>query len=455
MILQVNPELNLKINKQSTMKKLLFSVLCTGVALVGFSQDLKTAKSALDKGQLDKAKTEIDAYVVKSPTDAEGLYMKAKIYEKIASDPASKGDVAADARLQALDAFKKSMADTSNPKMTLISVKDQYSPIIGLYSDFFKAGADAFNAAAGAGDKAGFATAMNEFTNANNTGKYIGDRKWARIPEVDTVLVLNIGKAALNAGKNDTALVYFKKIADAGISGQKADGDNNQTYELPYQWLALHYKEVKDEANLMKYAGMGKKMFPNEDYFDLVMIDYYRDKKDNTALFAKYDELIAKKPDSLMYHFNYANDIFGYLYNGDAGATISNKDALQKTLGEQIEKAHSINPNDVLTNWLYAQYYYNKGIDTRDEGLKIKGPKPDDVKKKADLAAAAKENFNKAIPYGEKAMSTLEASYKKSDKSRFKSIADLMQKIYESLNQKDKVKLYQDKYDGADAKFVN
>ena len=30
-----------------------------------------------------------------------------------------------------------------------------------------------------------------------------------------------------------------------------------------------------------------------------------------------------------------------------------------------------------------------------------------------------------------------------------------MQKIYQSLNQNDKVKIYQDKYDGADAKFVN
>ena len=50
-----------------------------------FAQDLKTAKSDLDKKQLDKAKTDIDAYVAKSPADAEGNYMKAKIYEQIAA----------------------------------------------------------------------------------------------------------------------------------------------------------------------------------------------------------------------------------------------------------------------------------------------------------------------------------------------------------------------------------
>jgi hypothetical protein len=140
----------------------------------------------------------------------------------------------------------------------------------------------------------------------------------------------------------------------------------------------------------------------------------------------------------------------------DEGVVVKNRDSLLQTLGAQIEKAHSINPNDVVTNWLYAQYYYNHGVDVRDAALKIKSTKPEDVKKKADLTAQSKEAFNKAIPYGEKAMSTIEAAgYKKIDRSKYKSIIDLMQKIYESLNQNDKVKLYQDKYDGADAKFVN
>jgi hypothetical protein len=72
------------------------------------------------------------------------------------------------------------------------------------------------------------------------------------------------------------------------------------------------------------------------------------------------------------------------------------------------------------------------------------------------MNAVSKDNFNKAIPYAEKAMSELEGKgFKKSDKSRWKSIDNLMQKIYESLNQKDKVKEYQDKYDAADTKFVN
>jgi hypothetical protein len=437
------------------MKQLIFSLLFGCTVTIAFSQDLKKAKSYIDSKQLDKAKTEIDGYVAKSPADAEGLYYKAKIYQLVADAAQYKSTDNVDAGQEALDAFKKAWGDGKDPKITLIALKDQYAPVFNLYTGYYQAGANAFNGAATSGNKAGFADAMNYFIRSNDVGQYIYQQKWSKIAEVDTVLVLNIGKAALNAGKDDIALIYFKKIADANINGVKDGGDGNSVYMLPYQWLTLHYKDAKDSADMMKYASLGKRLFPKEDYFDLVLIDYYRDKKNNDALFAKYNELVTNRPDSLMYHFNYANDIFGYLYNGDEGVVVKNKDTLMHTLGDQIEKAHTINPNDVLTNWLYAQYYYNQGVDIRNLALKVKGVKPEDVKKKADLNAQAKVNFNKSVPYGEKALSSLEATTKKSDKSRYKSIADLMQKIYESMNQSDKVKLYQDKYDGADAKFVN
>jgi hypothetical protein len=414
-----------------------------------YEGNLKKIKSYLESKQLDKAKTEIDAYLATSPADAEGYYMKAKIYQQIGASDQYKSLVTGDARQEAFDAFKKAMADPNDKKMMLTAIRDQYQPIFSLYTGYYESAADAFNAAGPAGDKAGFGNAMDLFIKANNVGQYIAANKWSKIPEIDTNLVLNIGKAALNAGKLDTTEIYFLKIADAGISSTADGGANNATFTVPYQWLTLHYKDARDEANMIKYANLGKKFFANEDYFDLVLIDYYRDKKDNPALFAKYEELIARRPDSLMYHFNYANDIFGYIYNGDAGVVVNNKEALLKTLGDQIGKAHTINPENVLTNWLYAQYYYNKGIDTRDLALK------EDVKKKADLTATAKENFNKAVPYADKALSTLEATSKKSDKSRYKSIVDLMQRIYQSLNQNDKVKLYNDKYEAADSKFVN
>src|SRR5450432_2190389 len=104
MKLQMNLEMNLKINKQTTMKRLFFTLLFTSIVTMIFAQDLKKAKSYSEAKQLDKAKTEIDGYIAKSPADAEGNYVKAKIYEQIASTEQFNSLVPGDARQEAFDA---------------------------------------------------------------------------------------------------------------------------------------------------------------------------------------------------------------------------------------------------------------------------------------------------------------------------------------------------------------
>lgn len=432
------------------MKKILLTSTLLIMLSSLFSQDTKKIKQYLDQKQYDKAKAEVDAAVAKNPNDLIALYYKGKVYAALASDPQFKTTVP-DARQQAFDAFKKAVDNDKDNKVTLVAIQDQYKPIFDLYTGYYDAGAAAFNNGATSGNKADFDQALTQFKNADEVGRYIYSKKWA-LSALDTQLVLTMGKAAINAGKKEEAATYLQRLADASITGTSTD---KESYKLPYQWLSFYYKEKKDDANFLKYTALGKKLFPKDDYYDAVMLDYYRDKKDYDALFKKYDEIIAAYPDSVQYHFNYANEAFMYVYNSDAGSKINNKDALLKNIGTELQKASAAKPNDVNVNWLTGQYYYNAGIDLKDQANAIKGTKPEDVKKKADINAQAKDVLNKAIPYTEKALSTLEASNKKSDKSKYKSIADLMQRIYTSLNQPDKVKLYQAKYDAADSKFVN
>lgn len=433
------------------MKKIIFTALLLFILSGSFAQDLKTVNKYYDAKQLDKAKTEIDAYVAKNPSDPQGLYLKSKVYGDIASSDQYK-TLTPDPRAEAFDAFKKAIDLDKENKLLLNLTKDQYKPIFNIYTGYYDAGASYFNTAIGSNKKEDFDNSLQMFRKANVVGNYIYSKKWA-LSEVDTSLVLLMAKSAANAGKKDDALQLFKQLADANIVGTK---DDKVSYELPYQWLTYHFKDAKDDANFMKYSTLGKKYFPKDDYYDAVTLDYYRDKKDYDVMFKKYDEIVAAYPDSLKYHFNYANEAFTYVYNSDAGTKINNKENLVKIAGTELQKALSINPNDVNTNWLAGQYYYNLGLDLREKASAVKGTKPEDIKLKAGINADAKEMFNKAIPYTDKALTLFEsAGYKKSDKSHYKSIADLAQRIYQGLNQPDKVKLYQQKYDAADAKFVN
>ena len=415
-----------------------------------FAQDAKKIRQYLDQKQYDKAKAEVDAAVTKNPNDLLALYYKGKVYAALAADPQFKTTVP-DARQQAFEALKKAIDNDKENKVMIVAIQDQYKPVFDLYSGYYDAGAAAFNSGAASGNKADFDQALTYFKSADNVGRYIYSKKWA-LADLDTQLVLTMGKAAINAGKKEEAVTYLKRLADANVTGTATD---KESYQLPYQWLSYYYKENKDEANFLKYVALGKKNFPKEDYYDAVMLDYYRDKKDYDNLFKKYDEIIALYPDSTQYHFNYANEAFIYVYNSDAGTKINNRETLLKNVGVELQKALAAKPNDVNVNWLTGQYYYNAGVDLKEQANAIRGTKPEDVKKKADLNAQAKDVISKAIPYTDKALSTLEASNKKSDKSKYKSIADLMQRIYTTLNQTDKVKLYQAKYDTADAKFVN
>lgn len=432
------------------MKKILltgsFLLMLSGM----FAQDAKKIKTYLDAKQYEKAKAEVDAAISKNPNDPLALYYKSKVYVALATDPQFKTTVP-EAKEQALESFKKAFASDKDNKVMLVAIQDQYKPIFDLYSRYYESGIQAFNNAKG--NKAGYADAMTYFIKSNEVGKYINTNKWAKIPEIDTTIVLLIGQSAYMADKKDSAFKYFKQITDANIHSRDQDASD---YSLPYRWLTFHYKEAKDEANFLKYAMMSKKYFPKDDYFDALMLDYYRDKKDYDGLFKKYEETIASFPDSSQYHFNYAADAFNYVYNRDAGIKITNKEAIIKTIGTESQKALSLKPNDINTTLLLGQFYYNTGIDLKDQVQAVKGTKPEDIKRKAELNAQAKEAFNKAIPYGEKGISQIESNgYKKVDKSKYKTIADLMQTIYTSLNQSDKVKLYQQKYDTADAKFIN
>lgn len=435
------------------MKRIILPLLFMWLATITFGQTLKKVNSYLDDKKYDKAKAELDGFMAKTPNDTEAQYLKSKIYGIIGDSAALRSMVQGDARAEAFEAFKKAYADSANMKVKLMIMKDSYQPIFSLYAGYYGDAAAAFNNAAASQSKEGFADAMNLFIKSNEIGKYLSESKIANIGKIDSMLVLNIGKAALNAGKEDEALLYFSQVADNDISG--TGGVTDENFRVPYQWLTMHYKEAKDEANMLKYADKGNKLFPKDDYYDFTLIDYYRDKKNMVSLFKKYDDLVGKNPDSLNYHFNYANDIFGYLYNSDEGVVVENKESLLEKLHSELDKAYNLDGENVNTNWLYSQYHYNNGIEFRDQALKIKGTKPEDVQKKTELNDAAKASWEKAIPYANKAITVLESRGLKTDKSRYKSIVNLMQNIYQSIGDKTNLKVYQDKYDNADTKMAN
>ncbi len=77
----------------------------------------------------------------------------------------------------------------------------------------------------------------------------------------------------------------------------------------------------------------------------------------------------------------------------------------------------------------------------------IKGTKPDDIKKKNELKTKIAAQYEQMLPYATAAYDIFDgkSTLKASEKGNFKVAADLITRYWESKNNKEKIKFYQDK----------
>jgi tetratricopeptide (TPR) repeat protein len=415
------------------MRKSIITALFAIATLVAGAQ-VDDALKQLGKNN-DKAKEAIDKLTA-DPANAKNAdvwYAKAQIYNAIATDDKLKASVP-DAYDQAFEAFRKAFEIDPNNKRMLL--------------DLYKTG---FIAYEGVANKAATAYQAN-----NIDAAYAGYKKtleygdWLRakdlsysgykVPKVDTGMVFMAGYTAMKLNKNDEATPYFTKFADAKI-GKEAD------YVIPYQFLSYQYKTKKDEANFKKYTELGREVYPKDPYFTTIKIDWARENNNYPELFSAYEELIALQPDSMNNHLSYASEMFDYLFIKNPDNKPADFDAVAAKLEKETKLALDYSPE--AANLILAQLYYNEGYSFADQANRVKGTKPEDVKKKKDLNASAVAKYELAIPYTEKEVALLEAkgtSLRGKDKNTLRTMYGILEDIYNAKGNKAKADEYDKKY---------
>ena len=123
-------------------------------------------------------------------------------------------------------------------------------------------------------------------------------------------------------------------------------------------------------------------------------------------------------------------------------------------IAELYTKASGIKPENFDVLLSLGKHFYNMALFKDEEARAIKGTKPEDVKKKADMR-------NEVIALADKTIAPLEKVFnhydsqeklKTHDRSNYKSAASLLQFAFERKNDKAKSDFYQKKYDEADKK---
>ncbi|HLK28617.1 MAG TPA: hypothetical protein VKT28_08550 [Puia sp.] len=431
---------------KSTLLALIFAVAGLGLS----AQNLDKAKDLLKSKKLMDAKAEIDKVLAvdKNQKNAEAWYYKCKIYTTIADDSTLKQQVP-DAHVQSLDALKKYVetdeaANKEKEKQSLLLKLDNYKPINSIYAGFFQDGASSYNAGK-------YDEALTDFKGALDSREFMFSKGWIT-QKFDTISTLYAGIAAEKAKKRDDAATYYSKIADMKL--------NDSKYEDIYKWLANYYSQDKsDETNALKYARLGKEVYPADSAWKEIELgiyeselDEYRKKGNKDSLFAKYDQILAQLPNSHVFTYNYGVEVYNYAVDTSSGKKPANSDALITKAKELLNKSLALKPDYAQANLLLGQIAYNDAVDFKATTKNIKGQKPEDIKKRADIRVAALKKFDDAIPYFEKIDQQLgsQGKLKQDDKRTLKDAYDLLITIYEQKNQKDKSDVYTKKFNDVD-----
>jgi tetratricopeptide (TPR) repeat protein len=423
------------------MQKLVFSIALAFFAFVANAQSAEDVAKMLDKKKFKEAKEGIDKLTANS-NDAYAWLLKAQVYNAISTDEALKASVP-DACETSFEAYKK--AYDANPNLNQIKL------------DFYQTAYRAYDCV---GSKAAMAFQSSKYPEALDTykkllsyGNYLNSKNLTNNgypPKFDTAVIFYVGYIAMKLDKEEDAVTYFSKIANAKI-GKDAD------YIIPYQFLAYTFKEKKDEENFKKYANLGSQLYPTSPYFAALKIDWGRDNNNYQEIFAGYDELIPLQPDSMKHYLIYANDIFEYAFvkNPDKRPDDFEKLAPKVDSLLKITLAHGY---DSLNSYmLLTGLYYNQGLDLASAADKIKtSTKPDDVKKRKDLMTKAIAYYDKAIPYAEHAVKLMEvlpqSGMKSSEKQRLKNLYGWLSDMYRAKGNKPKTDEFDKKWDAVNLK---
>lgn len=415
------------------MRKLILSALLLASGTGLFAQKLSDVEKKISDGKYAEAKEGIDKLLAdpKNANNANAWYRKGQIYIQLALD-STRQDQALANRTEALSAFKRYYEmDAKNVMGTL---EQNVRP--------FQVYESAYNAALSDYNKQNFAASYQNFKQALETEEYIKAKNLSyggiNFPALDTNLYLNVAATALKAKMEDTAMLYYAKLADA-----KLNADN---YIEIYQTLVDYYDRKGDAANRDKYLALGKELYPKSDYWFEAQLSPLRE--DKPKLFAKYKELTTANPESYYLNFNYAVELFNYTFANDQ------KPADFATYESQVEPAiqAAIKAQPSAdANYLMVRFLTEKIYRSEDAMRAIKGAAPADVNKRKAYAAEIKQTWARMAPYAETAFTAYESKkdLKGYEKGNFKNVSNVLIDYYNMQKDEAKVKQYQDRLKAA------
>ena len=406
------------------MKLLSTACLVLFFSISSIGQSLDDINNMMGKQQFREAKTGIDKFLAdpKNSAKSDAWYYKGRVYNSLSYDKATPRDEAYTLKLQALEAFKKTQQlDTKDIRLQV----EGYKSYLDIYYGLFDLGANFYN-------EKSFDKAYDAFRNALDLKDFILAKKYdfpgSTLYPLDTALVLNTAIAAMQSKNDSGAVMYYRKLVDGNVSGE--------SYKDVYEYLADYYMKKGDAANFKTIIEKGKKYYPESEFWVSLELESMRKNVDQAQLFAKYDEMIVQNPTNFVVPYNYAIELFNSIYGKDAKP--ADEKVAKEKLTATLKKAIS-NDKGKDATVLMTKHLYNVSSDMSIAASLVKGTKPEDVKKRADLVAQTKVQMDEFLDYAKLAVAYYETlpTLKPVQKATYQ---ELLTNMSENYNYKKDIK---------------
>lgn len=418
------------------MKRIfLFLTVCLFAGLSASAQNYEKIKNLLLLNKYDDAKTEVDKNMANAKFIAkpEAYILKATIYAGLGMSDAKKNTPEAETLMKEADqAFAK--FKEMDPKMELTSDVVYQNSAVNLYSYYYTAGYADYN-------KKIWESGLVKLKKAVEFSDFLISRKLLT-SALDTNVLILAGITAENAGNEDDALFFYKRLADAKVN---IDG-----FESVYRYLVNHSFTKKDMASFEKYKAMGKEMYPKSEYFNYDKIDFAVGLSDNfNDKLAALNDVLNTDPDNQKANQVLGEIIYDTLNPRDEAAVLpANAAELEKKMIDAFTKSAKAKPGYEIPYIYIADHFINKASKVADrreahaKDMKAR-TKPGSMASKDDVAKrdALDKEYSEALdlarePYL-KAAEILAAKdhLEVRDKQQYKKAASYLSDIFANKRQ--------------------
>jgi hypothetical protein len=251
------------------------------------------------------------------------------------------------------------------------------------------------------------------------------------LPGLDTSLINLTGSAAYLSNKEEEAIPYFERLANAKITGDD--------YKGVYALLYNHYSKKNDQVKATRYLTSGREIYPDNEYWIKMELGNATGYKER---FARYEQLLQKYPINFDLLTDYAVELFNYVYADAQPADFENK---QTRLQSLLMRALSINPNSAMANFVMSQHVYSQVYYMEDDMRGMKEDTPAEQAKKKTLSAKLDQKYEELLTYSLRAYDLYSQDPKPGTKDYCRKLINQLVVYYQKKKQGDKMKYYQDK----------